>query len=73
MPTFGEVRVNGLTPHKDRKMHLRNIGVVFGQKSSLLVLSEMDAGTDKRAAISLYLRDAAEYLYRYGKQHRDWL
>ena len=73
MPTSGEVRVNGLTPHKDRKMHLRNIGVVFGQKSSLLVLSEMDAGTDKRAAISLYLRDAAEYLYRCGKQRRDWL
>lgn len=54
MPTSGEVRVNGLTPHKNRKMHLRNIGVVFGQKSSLLVLSEMDAGTDKRAVISLY-------------------
>lgn len=35
VPTSGEVRVNGLTPHKDRKKHLRNIGVVFGQKSSL--------------------------------------
>lgn len=35
VPTSGEVRVNGLTPHRDRKKHLRNIGVVFGQKSSL--------------------------------------
>lgn len=35
VPTGGEVKVNGLTPHKDRKEHLRNIGVVFGQKTSL--------------------------------------
>lgn len=35
VPTAGEVKVNGLTPHKDRKEHLRNIGVVFGQKTSL--------------------------------------
>ncbi len=35
VPTGGEVRVNGLIPHKDRKAHLHNIGVVFGQKSSL--------------------------------------
>lgn len=35
VPTAGEVRVNGLTPHKDRKEHLRGIGVVFGQKTSL--------------------------------------
>ena len=35
VPTGGEVEVNGLTPHKDRKEHLQNIGVVFGQKTSL--------------------------------------
>ena len=35
VPTAGEVMVNGLTPHKDRKEHLRGIGVVFGQKTSL--------------------------------------
>lgn len=35
VPTAGEVKVNGLTPHKDRREHLQNIGVVFGQKTSL--------------------------------------
>lgn len=35
VPTSGEVKVNGLIPHKDRKEHLRGIGVVFGQKTSL--------------------------------------
>lgn len=35
VPTAGEIRVNGLIPHKDRKEHLRRIGVVFGQKTSL--------------------------------------
>lgn len=35
IPTSGEVRVNGLIPHLDRREHTQNIGVVFGQKSSL--------------------------------------
>jgi len=35
VPTSGQVEVSGLVPHKDRKQHLRNIGVVFGQKTSL--------------------------------------
>ncbi len=35
VPTAGDIKVNGLIPHKDRKEHLRNIGVVFGQKTSL--------------------------------------
>ncbi|MBS6195230.1 MAG: ATP-binding cassette domain-containing protein [Clostridiales bacterium] len=35
VPTSGEVKVHGLVPSKDRKEHLRNIGVVFGQKTSL--------------------------------------
>ncbi len=35
VPDSGTVEVNGLIPHLDRKKHLQNIGVVFGQKSSL--------------------------------------
>lgn len=35
VPTSGEVQVNGLIPHVDREAHLKNIGVVFGQKTSL--------------------------------------
>ena len=34
-PTTGEVRVNGLDPCLQRREHAKNIGVVFGQKSSL--------------------------------------
>lgn len=35
VPTAGEIKINGLTPHKDRNEHLRGIGVMFGQKTSL--------------------------------------
>lgn len=35
LPTSGEVRVNGLIPHVNQREHARNIGVVFGQKTSL--------------------------------------
>lgn len=35
VPDSGSVEVDGLTPHVDRKAHLQNIGVVFGQKTSL--------------------------------------
>ena len=34
-PDSGSIEVNGLTPHIERKAHLQNIGVVFGQKTSL--------------------------------------
>lgn len=34
-PTTGEVRVNGLDPCLQHREHAKNIGVVFGQKSSL--------------------------------------
>ncbi|HYH01799.1 MAG TPA: ATP-binding cassette domain-containing protein, partial [Bacillota bacterium] len=34
-PTAGEVRVFGLTPHKQRKEYVKKIGVVFGQKTQL--------------------------------------
>lgn len=34
-PDGGECRINGLTPWKDRREHVRNIGVVFGQRSQL--------------------------------------
>ncbi|MDO5445894.1 MAG: ATP-binding cassette domain-containing protein [Eubacteriales bacterium] len=35
MPTSGSVSVNGLDPCRNRKENARNIGVVFGQKTSL--------------------------------------
>jgi ABC-2 type transport system ATP-binding protein len=34
-PTSGLVRINGLSPHKDRMTVARQIGVVFGQRSQL--------------------------------------
>lgn len=34
-PDSGECSINGLTPWKDRKEHVENIGVVFGQRSQL--------------------------------------
>ena len=35
LPTSGEVEVDGMVPHRDRKQLARRIGVVFGQKSQL--------------------------------------
>ena len=34
-PDSGECRINGLVPWQDRREHVRNIGVVFGQRSQL--------------------------------------
>lgn len=34
-PDSGECRIDGLTPWKDRRRHVANIGVVFGQRSQL--------------------------------------
>lgn len=34
-PTSGECSIMGLTPWKDRKKYVKNIGVVFGQRSQL--------------------------------------
>ena len=34
-PDSGECTINGRTPWKDRKNHVREIGVVFGQRSQL--------------------------------------
>ena len=34
-PDSGECTIDGLTPWKQRKEHVRNIGVVFGQRSQL--------------------------------------
>lgn len=34
-PDSGQCRIDGLTPWKDRKAHVRQIGVVFGQRSQL--------------------------------------
>lgn len=35
LPTSGEVEVDGMVPHRDRKQLARRIGVVFGQKTQL--------------------------------------
>lgn len=35
VPDSGSCVINGLTPWKNRKEHVRNIGVVFGQRSQL--------------------------------------
>jgi viologen exporter family transport system ATP-binding protein len=35
VPTSGEVRVNGIVPHRNRVENARGIGVVFGQRTSL--------------------------------------
>ncbi|MDR0914786.1 MAG: ATP-binding cassette domain-containing protein [Oscillospiraceae bacterium] len=34
-PSAGRINVNGLVPYKNRIEHVKNIGVVFGQKSQL--------------------------------------
>lgn len=34
-PTSGEILINGLSPQKNRKQVVKNIGVVFGQRSQL--------------------------------------
>ncbi len=34
-PNSGEININGFIPYKDRKKFVKNIGVVFGQKSQL--------------------------------------
>ncbi|MDR3584658.1 MAG: ATP-binding cassette domain-containing protein [Desulfosporosinus sp.] len=35
VPTSGDIRVNGLTPFKERQKNARQIGVVFGQRTQL--------------------------------------
>ncbi|MDP4160869.1 MAG: ATP-binding cassette domain-containing protein [Bacillota bacterium] len=35
VPTSGDIRVNGITPYKERQKNARQIGVVFGQRSQL--------------------------------------
>jgi ABC-2 type transport system ATP-binding protein len=35
VPTSGEIKVNGLIPHKDRMTNARQLGAVFGQKTQL--------------------------------------
>lgn len=34
-PDEGEIKINGYIPYKQRKQYVKNIGVVFGQKSQL--------------------------------------
>lgn len=35
VPTSGRVEVNGLSPHRQRRRYVRQIGVVFGQRTQL--------------------------------------
>ncbi|MCR8630544.1 ABC transporter ATP-binding protein [Paenibacillus radicis (ex Xue et al. 2023)] len=35
VPTSGSLKVNGVTPHRDRMNYAMNIGVVFGQRTTL--------------------------------------
>ena len=35
-PSSGSCTINGIVPWKNRKQHVQNIGVIFGQKSQLL-------------------------------------
>ena len=35
VPTSGNITINGLNPIKDRKKYVKNLGVVFGQRSQL--------------------------------------
>lgn len=35
LPTSGVVRVGGFSPHRDRRRYVRQIGVVFGQRTQL--------------------------------------
>ncbi|RUS46565.1 ATP-binding cassette domain-containing protein [Cohnella sp. AR92] len=35
VPTSGDIRVNGFVPHKEREAFVKEIGVVFGQRSQL--------------------------------------
>jgi ABC-2 type transport system ATP-binding protein len=35
VPTSGEITVEGRVPHRQRKEHVRHIGVVFGQRTNL--------------------------------------
>jgi ABC-2 type transport system ATP-binding protein len=35
VPTSGTVQIGGIVPHKKRKEHTKNIGVVFGQRTQL--------------------------------------
>lgn len=39
VPTSGSLEVNGLIPHYDRMNHAMNIGVVFGQRTTLCWIS----------------------------------
>lgn len=35
VPTSGSIEVDGITPYRNRKSYVKNIGVVFGQRSQL--------------------------------------
>lgn len=60
-PTSGTLTVGGRSPHRERSAHVRQLGVVFGQRSQLWwdltvadglgVLAELYGGAPRRAAL----------------------
>ena len=61
-PSSGEIRVGGLDPHQDRRRHVQQIGVVFGQRTQLWWDLAVQEAYDLLAAI--YRVPAADYAAR---------
>lgn len=64
-PTDGDVQVCGIQPYKNRKVHAKNIGVIFGQRSQLWW--DIPAVDSLNLMSYLYDIDKAEYKKRYKK------
>lgn len=68
-PSSGHASVLGLTPWKNREKLVRQIGVVFGQKSQLYYhLSPTDSYTLSAAAYNLSFREAKARVHELAKQ-----
>ncbi len=68
-PSSGNASVLGLTPWKNREKLVRQIGVVFGQKSQLHYhLSPLDSYTLLAAAYNLSSREAKSRVHELAKQ-----
>lgn len=65
-PESGEVEVNGLNPHKNRKKYVRNIGAVFGQKTQMWW--DLPVIETYKLLKSIYKMDNNEY-----KKHLEYL
>ncbi|MGM0641579.1 MAG: ABC transporter ATP-binding protein [Thermotogota bacterium] len=65
-PDSGDVVVNGLSPHKDRKKYVQNIGAVFGQKTQMWW--DLPVIETYKLLKSIYKIDAKDY-----KNHLEYL